>query len=143
MALRRFARDESGVAILEFAIFATLLLLLIFGSIDFGRAMFTANQLTGAAREGARWGAALPTPPNTTSVRVYTKTVMDSGQWLGSTLPANSNIVVTCLPNCPGAQQIRVRLSFPFTWLTPLPQLMGRAMKDTLHATATFRYEGS
>ena len=45
---------ESGAALVEFAIIAPLLLLLVFGIIEFGRAYNAQNSLTHAAREGAR-----------------------------------------------------------------------------------------
>ena len=38
----------------EFALMAPVVLLLLFGIVDFGRALFIANELTNAAREGAR-----------------------------------------------------------------------------------------
>lgn len=39
---------------MEFALVAPLLLLLAFGIVDFGRAMYYQNEITNAAREGAR-----------------------------------------------------------------------------------------
>lgn len=56
---KRFRRDSTGAALVEFAIIAPLLFLLIFGIIDFGRVFFLINNLTNAAREGARLGAVL------------------------------------------------------------------------------------
>jgi Flp pilus assembly protein TadG len=54
---RRFGRDERGAAMVEFAIIAPVLLLLVFGIVDFGRYFFLYNNLTNSAREGARLGA--------------------------------------------------------------------------------------
>ncbi len=48
---------ESGAAAVEFALILPLLLLLIFGIIDFGRAYMAQISLTQAAREGARLSA--------------------------------------------------------------------------------------
>jgi Flp pilus assembly protein TadG len=42
----------------EFALVAPVLLILVFGVIDFGRALYVVNVLTAAMREGARRGAA-------------------------------------------------------------------------------------
>lgn len=50
---RKFS-NETGAALVEFAIVVPLLLLLVFGIIEFGRAYNTQNTLTHAAREGAR-----------------------------------------------------------------------------------------
>lgn len=144
MDIRRFVRDESGVAILEFAIFATLLLLLVFGTIDFGRALFTSNNLTAAAREGARYGARLPNPGSQlTAIRDTAASKMSP--FGNVAVNAASQVVVSCLPNvnCTGLQAIQVQINYPFTWLTPLPALMRQTLTPTLRARATFRWEGS
>jgi Flp pilus assembly protein TadG len=56
-AVARFARRDGGAAAVELALVAPVLLILVFGVIDFGRALFTMNVLTAAMREGARRGA--------------------------------------------------------------------------------------
>ncbi len=48
---------DRGAAAVEFALVLPLLLLLVFGIIDFGRAYMAQISLTQAAREGARLGA--------------------------------------------------------------------------------------
>jgi Flp pilus assembly pilin Flp len=48
----RFARRERGAAAVEFALVAPVLLILVFGVIDFGRALYVVNVLTAAMREG-------------------------------------------------------------------------------------------
>jgi hypothetical protein len=55
-AARHPDRHERGVALVEFAMVLPLLLVLVFGIIDFGRAFQTWITLTNAAREGARLG---------------------------------------------------------------------------------------
>jgi Flp pilus assembly protein TadG len=53
--LRRKARRKSrGQTLVEFALVFPLLILLLMGIFDFGRAIFLYNSLTNAAREGAR-----------------------------------------------------------------------------------------
>jgi Flp pilus assembly protein TadG len=47
-------RAERGASAVEFALVLPLLLLVIAGVVDFGRALFTQVILTNAAREGAR-----------------------------------------------------------------------------------------
>ena len=60
--LRRLARGRPGAtrargqAIVEFALASTVFLLIIFGTIDFGRVIFTYSMLHNAVREGARYG---------------------------------------------------------------------------------------
>ncbi len=51
---RRRLRGERGAAAIEFGLLLPVLILLIFGIIEFSRAYNTKVQLTHAAREGAR-----------------------------------------------------------------------------------------
>jgi Flp pilus assembly protein TadG len=50
-------RARAGQAIVEFALTSLLLLTVIFGTIDLGRAVFTRTMLTNAVREAARQGS--------------------------------------------------------------------------------------
>lgn len=50
-------RDERGAAVVEFALILPILVLFVFGIIEFGRAYSARIQLTAAVREGARAGA--------------------------------------------------------------------------------------
>jgi len=47
-------RSRSGAAIIEFALLAPVLFMLILGMIEFGRVLMVAQLLTDAAREGGR-----------------------------------------------------------------------------------------
>jgi Flp pilus assembly protein TadG len=47
----------NGTAIVEFALILPLLLVLVFGAINFGALMYDQSVITNAAREGARWAA--------------------------------------------------------------------------------------
>src|SRR5687767_15081283 len=49
-------RNRRGAAVVEFAMVAPLLFLLIFGLIEFGRVVMVQQVLTNGAREGARVG---------------------------------------------------------------------------------------
>ena len=53
-------RDERGATLLEFAIGATVFLTAMFAVIEFGRAMWTHNALSDAARRGARYAVNHP-----------------------------------------------------------------------------------
>lgn len=48
------SRGRRGQGIVEFALVLPLLLVVVFGLVEFGRAWMTKNILTGAAREGVR-----------------------------------------------------------------------------------------
>ena len=55
--LRKLFKNESGQAMVEFAIVLPILLLLLCGIIDFGWLYFNQLTLNHAAREGARYAA--------------------------------------------------------------------------------------
>ena len=52
----RQLRSEGGQAAVEFAFTITLTLLLVFGLIDFSRAIYSASVVQAAAQQGARTG---------------------------------------------------------------------------------------
>jgi len=53
--LRSGKNTERGSTLVEFSIAATVFLTVMFGVIEFGRALWTHNALTDAARRGARY----------------------------------------------------------------------------------------
>jgi Flp pilus assembly protein TadG len=57
--------NQKGAAIVEFAIILPLLLLLIFGMIEFSLLMYNKAMITNASREGARRGIVYRVDPTT------------------------------------------------------------------------------
>jgi Flp pilus assembly protein TadG len=53
---KRLVRGEGGGVAVEFAIVLPILMLLVFGIIDFGHAWYIKQVVTNASREGARYG---------------------------------------------------------------------------------------
>ena len=51
---------QTGTAIVEFAIIASVMLMILFGVIEFGRVMFVGNALAESTRRGARLAAVCP-----------------------------------------------------------------------------------
>ena len=93
---------ESGAALVEFAIIAPLLLLLVFGIIEFGRAYNAQNSLTHAAREGAREYAITQDQDAGRATAKAAATSLDS-----------SKITVT-LSACTPGDPASVTLTYPF-----------------------------
>lgn len=61
--LRPAGRDDRGAAAVEFALLLPVLILVIGGIVDFGRAYFENVILTNAAREGARAAVVIRNSP--------------------------------------------------------------------------------
>ena len=55
--IKNFAYDRNGVAAVEFALLLPVLLIIVFGIINYGTLLYNQAVITNAAREGARWGA--------------------------------------------------------------------------------------
>jgi Flp pilus assembly protein TadG len=144
--LRRLASSRDGSVMLETALMITILLMLMFGIVDLGRVLYTQNDLVSAAREGARYGA---TDANfRTTGLADTIAVQDTTRahfnTMGGTAMTRAMVAVT--EQGAGITSIRVVVSYPFTWITPIPRLLkwttaGGTMTSTLHAQAEYRYE--
>lgn len=78
---RRLSKSQQGAAAVEFAVVFPLLIILLFGMIEFGLYLFNRQVITNACREGARYGVvALPTRRTNAEIRT---TVMNySAQYL-------------------------------------------------------------
>ena len=64
--LRRHPRaTRRGQSLVEFALVSPLLVMLVFGIVDFGRAIYYENAITNAAREGSRVAILPDNPCNT------------------------------------------------------------------------------
>jgi len=137
--LRNHLGDERGVAVVEFALVAPLLLILVFGIIDLGRAYSTLNQIAASAREGARVAAVLPNPENSSSQEQIRRTVRTfSERQLGGAPIADNQIVVTL--NRPAATVTVAVRGYSFQLLTPLAGVVG-LRTIAINRSATFRWE--
>lgn len=58
--LRSRRKEASGQAIVEFAIVSIAFFMMVFGTIDFGRAIYMYSQLNNAVQDGARVGKTDP-----------------------------------------------------------------------------------
>ncbi len=54
-------RAGVGQATVEFAIVSIIFLMIVLGTIDFGRAIYMYSELTNSVREGARYAQVAPT----------------------------------------------------------------------------------
>ncbi|MCE5267671.1 MAG: pilus assembly protein [Planctomycetaceae bacterium] len=126
---RRCRRNRRGAALVEFAIVAPIFFLLVFGIIEFGRAIMVQEIITNASREGAR--LAVLDAPNPTAGQVNTTvtTYLANAGISGATVTINP-----AEPTSAGyGQPVSVTVSIPFgnvSWL-PAPMFLGKATKLT------------
>ena len=132
----RKRKERRGAVAVEFALVLPMLMLLVFGIIDFGRAYYTLNQIISSVREGARFAAVLEDPiAQQSDVR---KVVKDFTVPMGGAKITDAQIEVT-LDQATGRVTVRVK-DYPFELITPLAKTFGAG---TLMITreATFRWE--
>jgi len=113
IARRRCGHPESGAAAVEMALLLPLLLLILFGIIDFGRMYNMQIALTQASREGVR-GLALGSSSNPTSV-VQAAAYPVSGVSVAYT---------TCPANPTATSVATVTATKTFTYVTPVSGLL-------------------
>ncbi len=104
---RHFFRCDSGMAAVEFAILASVLLLIIMGLSDYGLAIYYRMQVESASLVGAKYAAAYPTDTagitaavnNATPISAFTSVVpvkvCECADALGTS--------VSCSTTCPGS----------------------------------------
>jgi len=108
----RQARDR-GAAAIEFALLFPLLMLIVFGTIDFGRALNAQITLTQAAREGARLDAL--GEPN----------VVAQSQAAATGLSPVDVTVTACPPGAGPTVNAVVNVSYSFNFVTPIGAIAG------------------
>lgn len=98
-------RHERGSSLVETALVMPVLLMLLAGVADVGRAFSDYIVLTGAAREGARYGAFFPSQQSLIQDRTL-QMALDGGVSL-----VRSNVTVTRIPGAGSDEAIRVVVS--------------------------------
>lgn len=125
-------RDERGQAMVEFALIAPVLFLLVFGIIQTGLLFGKQLDLKSATRDGARRGAVSITNADPA-------TVARQGVLRSITLTKDSKLTVTVSPPSPWnhGDQITVKTSTPYEY-----KIMGATLwSGNLHAESKIRVE--
>jgi Flp pilus assembly protein TadG len=134
VSLRALGRDQRGTAVVEFALVAPILFLLVFGILDFGRALNYYNQLTQLAGQGARAAVVDSNPDGTgpasgTSIQSQLVNTYATG--------GIRNGVSVCITNASApaiGQPVTVQTTYKFTFLP----LIGAALGvGSINLTAT------
>lgn len=122
MTMSRYVKNrQAGVAMVEFAIVLPLLLLLMLGVAEIGRAMVRYNALTKAVQAGARYAAGYALLGTTNMVQISatltneTRNVVVYGNAAGTGSPALQGLSVSQITIAgTGPQQILVTAAYPY-----------------------------
>jgi hypothetical protein len=137
-------RSDSGVAITEFALVLPLLAVLLFGMIEFGRAINYWIDATHLANEAARWAVVNQNPGTPGTLQAYVKNQATTGELRdGGTgsVPAPGIVVAICFPS--GAtvgQPVRATASVTYNWMPFIGNRIGIA-STTIVGRADMRLE--
>ena len=137
MKQRSFWRHTDGAALVEMAMVTPLLLMLVLGIVDFGRALFTLNNLTSAVREGARFAAVQSLPMNQDHVKTRVSSYFNDVRMGGAAIDPATGVSVTVT-----ASSVKVAIvGYNFEPITPLAKFVPGFGSITMKPVATFRLE--
>jgi Flp pilus assembly protein TadG len=88
--IKQFRNDQRGSTLVEFAIGATVFLMVMFAVIEFGRALWVHNALSDAARRGVRYAVT-----HSSADTVAVKNVVVYGDPAGGTQPLVDNLTTS------------------------------------------------
>ena len=132
-AQRLRSNNQEGAGLVEFAILAPILVILLFGLLEFGLSLYNKEVLTSASREGARFGVVYSSPRKTTT-EIQNK-VQEYLTKSGFTDTATIN--VTGAGGASGSS-LTVSVSYPYSFQV-LPGFFASFFDSTMTGTVTLR----
>jgi Flp pilus assembly protein TadG len=170
-AMKSRARNQAGVAVIEFALVATVFFGIVFAALDFGYAFMTKENMTHAAQEGMRAAVVYGSDANGQSAAAITNAasrLSSFGGASGLTAPAAgtnpycgsstsgqlticTNVVSNAFPACSGGSSgtcMTLTVTYDYkdnSILGPLDLIpgWGHLIHSTLNVTATQRMTAS
>jgi Flp pilus assembly protein TadG len=146
--MKRIVRNRRGAALLELALVAVAMSIIVVGAIDFGRVAYMAMALTNASRAGAMYGSQPTKSADTVgmriaaagsasndigSIKVTASRVCECGNGTDTTAT-----VIVCGAACGGVTRVRVRViaTDTFKLVRPFPGLRNNVV---INRTAIMR----
>lgn len=134
------SRGETGASAVEFAIVLPVLLVVIFGIIEFGFAIYDKTMITHASREGARAGIIFRVPPVTDNeiVNVVNNYLSDNLITFGGSTSATVSVT---RGGYNAGDALKVTVAYTYTSLI-LPDLVATLSREfNMVAETTMRME--
>jgi Flp pilus assembly protein TadG len=130
--------NERGAVAAEFALLLPVILLILFGTIEFGMIMYSREVITNASREGARAGIVQVSPKPTAGAITTIATTYLTGTGIN---PANVTITVTGAGGVNPAT-LTVAATYRYPWLIPyIPTVLGLPRPLPLRGQTIMRHE--
>ncbi|HEY2371496.1 MAG TPA: TadE family protein [Gaiellaceae bacterium] len=140
--LRRLRQSERGTAVVEFALVAPLLFLLVLGVLDFARLLAYYNTLTQIASQGARAAAVDRNPDGTAISSPSSLQLQLKDNYTGAPEVKDSSTYRVCITKLPASvgDVVTVQASFTFNFIPFIGRDIG-ALTKPLRAVSTERAE--
>lgn len=130
-------KSEKGQSAVEFALVLPILLILVFGIIDFGRILYTKNALTALSQESARHASIYYGSETDAVLTQYI--VNNAGTLKTSDLTGK---VITFTPTRDTGSDVKVTLTYRLYYITPIVNIIpGFSNPFYITSTSTFRAE--
>jgi len=135
-AMRAFGADTRGIAAVEFALVMPIFLLMTYGFMELGRALFIQNNLAHAVYEAQRYaivhGASSTAPADAAAIRSRILATADALD--GNLLSVN----VTFAPDNEPGSVVTISAVYAFDYMTGLLPLDGFDMTSNTSATIAY-----
>jgi len=133
-------KNQKGQSLVEFVLVLPLLLIMLFGIIEFSLIMYNKAVITNASREGARAGTVFrPTPATTTDIETVVNTYISTR--LISFDPSTPQVTVSPSSTPPAfGDTLTVTVDYNYGFLV-LPNFISLGNQLTLSAQTIMNYE--
>jgi Flp pilus assembly protein TadG len=142
--------NEKGAAVVEFAVVLPLLLLIVFGIVEFSFLLYNQAMLTNAAREGARYGITISPRKTDTEIKDVVRSYCENYLVTfksGSPTPLAPIVKVNGSEANPAdgmtsvEDRVTVEVTYDYDFLILPSFITTLGVKKTLFASATMRAE--
>lgn len=133
------------MALVEFALVAPLLLVILFAMLDFGRTFNYWIDATHLANEAARWAVVDKNPALSGTLQNYIRQQADTNELRNGGTPSVPSALQVCISFPNGAavgNPVKVTTSVTYNWLPFLSQqALGGRTSTTVSSSSTMRLE--
>jgi len=134
-------KSQAGASVIEFAVVLPLLVVLVFGIIEFGMLLYNQQVITNASREGARAGIVAQNPRLADINSVVQTYCLNHLVTFGLVNSPPSTFLTGYNPNAPFGQDLTVKVTYNYEFLV-IPNFIPVFNKlRTMTAQTVMRYE--
>jgi len=142
------AGSEEGVALVEFALLLPILVVLLFGMLDFGKGFNYWIDATHLANEGARWAVVNKNPSTSgQTLQQYIRDQATTGELRDGGTDSIQDALKVCITFPSGTSNVgdpvKVTVSTTYRWLSVLTAEVPGLADTEIRGSATMRLEAA